>query len=116
MKTTYLILLLTLPFVGLGQDMKVKWEDDDGREFSIKVLSGEFGFGMIPGDKISYTYGGNVSKVGSVKISYTYTGKVNRVGDVTISYTYNGRVSKVGGMTISYNYNGKVTGTRGRVR
>lgn len=100
MKTIYLILLLTLPFVGLGQDMKVKWEDDDGREFSIKVVSGEFGYGMIPGDRISYNYDGKVSKVGRVYISYNY----------------DGNVSKVGGMRISYNYNGQVTGTSGRVR
>ena len=100
MKTIYLILLLTLPFVGLGQDMKVKWEDDDGREFSIKVVSGEFGYGMISGDRISYNYDGKVSKVGRVYISYNYDGKV----------------SKVGGMRISYNYNGQVTGTSGRVR
>ena len=116
MKKIYLILLLTLPFVGLGQDMKVKWEDDDGREFSIKVISGEFGFGMIPGDRISYNYSGNVSRVGRVLISYNYSGKVSRVGNVRISYNYSGKISRVGGMTISYNYSGKVSGTRGRVR
>ena len=95
-----LLVLLFVPLVSFGQDMKVKWEDKDGREFSIKVISGEFEYGIIPGDNISYTWDDKVSQVGSVSISYTWDDKV----------------SQVGGMSISYTWDDKVSGTRGRVR
>ena len=116
MKKLSLILFLILPFVGNGQDMKVKWDDDNGREFSIRVLSGGFEYSMIPGDRLSYTYDGNISMIGNVRVSYTYDGKVSRVGSVRISYTYDGKVSRVGGLSISYTYDGKVSRTSGRVR
>ena len=66
-----LLLLLSVLLIGqftFAQDMKVKWEDNDGREFSIRVLSGRFEYGMIPGDDISYDYlGDNVNKVGTTR-------------------------------------------------
>lgn len=79
--------------------MKIKWEDQAGREFSITAPYGTFSYGMIQGDNISYDYKGNVSKVGSVYISYDYKGNV----------------SKVGGLYLKYDYNGRVTGTSGSV-
>ena len=85
-----------------SQDMKVKWEDKDGREFSIRVMSGEFEYSMIPGDDISYDFmGDKVIQIGSVKIQYDFMGN---------------KITKVGGLTINYDFMGeKVTGTRGRV-
>ena len=97
MKKIYLILLLILPFIGFGQDMKVKWEDDDGREFSIKVISGEFGYGMIPGDNIFYYPSGKVKNVGGVNISYYPSGKVRNVGRMSISYYPSGKVRSTSG-------------------
>jgi hypothetical protein len=102
--------------VGFSQDMKVSWEDDDGREFSIMVLSGEFGFSMIPGDDVKYDYHDKVTKVGDVTIRYDYHDKVTKVGDVTIRYDYHDKVTKVGGLSIRYDYHNKITGTRGSVR
>lgn len=106
--------------ITFSQDMKVSWEDDDGREFSIRVLSGRFEYGMIPGDDISYDYmGDNVTKVGTTRIQYDYLGeRITKVGDVSIQWDYLGeKITKVGGLTIRYDYLGeKVTGTRGRVR
>ena len=66
------LLLLFLPTLGFGQDMKVKWEDDDGREFSIKVLSGEFGWSMVPGDMIHYDRyrPDRVTRIGNLLIHY----------------------------------------------
>jgi len=114
------MLLLLIPTLGFGQDMKVKWEDDDGREFSIKVFSREFSWGMAPGDDIKYDlYGKNVTKVGDVIIKYDLYGKsVTKVGDVIIKYDLYGKnVTKVGNLSISYDlYGKKVTGTRGQVR
>ena len=116
MKKIFLILLLTLPFVGFGQDMKVKWEDDDGREFSIEVLSHNFSYSMIPGDDINYDMFDKVGKVGDVTISYDMFDKVVKVGDVTISYDMFDKIVKVGGLTIRYDMFDKITGSRGSVR
>ena len=41
--------------------MKIKWEDKDGREFSIKVISGEFDYSMVGGDNIFYDFKGRVA-------------------------------------------------------
>lgn len=38
----------------LSQDVKIKWEDRDGREFSIKTISGEFEYSMVGGDSVYY--------------------------------------------------------------
>ena len=110
------LLILVLPFIGFGQDMKITWEDNYGREFSIRAISGNFGYSMIPGDRISYNYDDTVSKIGNVYIRYNYDGTVSKIGDVYIRYNYDGTVSKVGGLRISYTYDGKVRSTSGRVR
>jgi hypothetical protein len=99
MKSILLILFITFSTIAYSQGMKIEWEDQVGREFSITVPSGTFSYGMIQGDNLSYDYKGNVSKVGAVYISYDYKGNV----------------SKVGGLYLKYDYNGKVTGTSGSV-
>ena len=115
MKSILIILFVTFSTIAYSQGLKIKWEDNDGREFSIKAPNGEFSYGMIAGDNVSYNYSGKVSKVGSVYISYNYSGKVSKVGSVYISYNYSGKVSKVGGLYISYNYSGRISGTSGSV-
>lgn len=113
------ILLLLTPVVSSAQDMKVKWEDDDGREFSIRVLTGRFEYSMVAGDDIEYElFGKKVVKVGDTVIEYNlYNGRVEKVGDVKIKYNpYNDRTEKIGGLTIKYDYTGTFTGTRGQVR
>ena len=113
------VILLLIPTLGVGQNMKVKWEDDDGREFAIKVISGDFGYSMVPGDDIKYDIlTDKVKLIGDVVVEYDlFTGKVKRVGDVTIQYNiFDDNIKQVGGLTINYNYLGKVKGTRGQVR
>ena len=118
MKKILFALMMTI--VGIAsiqaQDIKIKWEDDKGREFSITSPGGSFSYGMLPGDRISYDYDGQVIRVGDVTISYDIDGRVDRVGDVTISYDIDGRVRRVGGMTLSYNINGQISRTSGQVR
>jgi hypothetical protein len=115
MKNLLIVFFVSFSTVAFIQGMKIKWEDQAGREFSITAPSGTFSYGMIQGDNISYDYKGNVSKVGSVYISYDYKGNVSKVGSVYISYDYKGNVSKVGGLYLKYDYNGRVTGTSGSV-
>ena len=115
MKNLILIILVTFSTLAYSQSMKIKWEDTDGREFSITAPSGEFSYGMLSGDYISYNYSGNVSKVGPVYISYNYSGNVSKVGSVYISYNYSGNVSKVGGLYVRYDYSGRVSSTSGSV-
>jgi len=116
MKNLILFILVTFSTLAYSQGMKIKWEDNDGREFSIIAPSGDFSYGMLAGDNISYNYSGNVSKVGQVYISYNYSGNVSKVGSVYISYNYSGNVSKVGGLYIKYDYSGRVSGTSGSVK
>lgn len=99
MKNLLIILFVAFSTVAFGQGMKVKWEDQAGREFSIAAPAGDFSYGMIAGDNISYDFNGRVSKVGSVYISYDF----------------NGRVSKVGGLYVKYDFNGRISGTSGSV-
>ena len=115
MKNLLIILFVAFSTVAFGQGMKIKWEDQAGREFSITAPSGDFSYGMIAGDNVSYDYKGRVSKVGSVYISYDYKGRVSKVGSVYISYDYKGRVSKVGGLYVEYDYKGRISGTSGSV-
>ena len=77
--------------------MKIKWEDEKGREFAIIAPSGEFTYGMIQGDNISYDYSGKVSKVGTVYISYDYSGRVSKIGGLYVKYDYSGRISGTSG-------------------
>ena len=99
----------------IAQGTKIKWEDPDGREFSITAPTGEFSYGMIAGDNVSYDFNGRVNKVGTVYISYDFNGRVNKVGRVYISYDFNGRVNKIGRLYVNYDFNGRITGTRGSV-
>jgi hypothetical protein len=115
MKNLLLLIILAMSTFAYSQDVKISWEDSEGREFSITAPSGQFSYGMLSGDNISYNYDGKISKVGPVYISYTYDGNVSKVGSVYISYTYDGKVSKVGGLYVKYTYDGKVSGTSGRV-
>ena len=138
MKTTKQILIcLVVLFSSIiySQDMKIKWEDYDGREFSIKCISGEFSYSMVAGDQIQYypsysNNAGKVQRIGNVNIEYypSYSnnaGKVQRVGRVSIeyfpSYSNNaGNIKRVGNLTVEYfpsysNNAGKVKGTRGSV-
>ncbi len=110
-----MFMLLTLPFVGIGQDMKIKWEDNDGREFSVRALSGSFSYSMIPGDNLFYNVDGSVSRIGSVNIYYNVDGSVSRIGRVNIYYNVDGTVSRVGGLSIYYNVDGTISSTRGRI-
>lgn len=111
----FLLLLLISSCIAYGQDLKISWQDFDGREFSITAPSGNFSYGMISGDRITYDYNDRVSKIGSVYIGYNYDGKISKVGNVYITYDYNGRVSKVGRMYITYDYNGRISRTSGSV-
>lgn len=113
----YLAVLVLLAFstIAYSQEMKIKWEDNQGREFSITAPSGKFSYGMIPGDNISYDFSSRVSKIGSVSISYDFSGRVSKVGSVSISYDFSSRVSKVGGMSVRYDFSGRVSGTTGTV-
>jgi hypothetical protein len=57
--------------------MKIKWQDQEGREFSITAPKGEFSYGMIAGDKINYDYQGRVSSVGRLNVFYDYQGRIS---------------------------------------
>ena len=70
----------------LSQDIKIKWEDSKGRKFSINVISGDFKWSSLKGDKIYYNSSGKVKSVGNVNIFYNYSGKVKSVGGVNIYY------------------------------
>ena len=56
MKSILLILFITFSTIAYSQRMKIEWEDQVGREFSITVPSGTFSYGMIQDDNISYDY------------------------------------------------------------
>lgn len=115
MKTLLFIIFISTIATATGQGMKIKWEDQDGREFSITAPTGEFSYGMIAGDKIMYDYNEKVTKVGTVHINYDYGGRVIKVGTVHINYDYNGRVTKVGRLHVNYDYSGRITGTSGSI-
>jgi hypothetical protein len=115
MKNIILTSFILLSNFLFSQEMKIKWQDNDGREFNIIAPTGELSYGMLSNDRISYDYNGRVSKIGSVYVSYDYNGRISKVGSVYISFDYNGRLSKVGGMYVKYDYQGRVTGTSGEV-
>ena len=106
-KIYYTLFLLVFSMISYGQDMKIKWSDVAGREFSITCISGEFNYSMIPGDRIEYeptfsSNAGKVSKIGSVRIEYepTYSsnaGKIRKVGGLTVEYepTYSSNAGKI---------------------
>ena len=95
--------------------MKIKWEDSDGRECSIKVISREFEWSSIAGDKIRYNRSGRVKEIGPVYIKYNRGGWVKEVGSVYIKYNRAGWVKEVGNLYIKYNRAGQVKETTGTV-
>ena len=117
MKKLLLLLLFTIPFLGFGQSINIKWEDRDGREFSVNNQTGNFRYSMVSGDDIKYITNSYYGPVGSVQ----------KVGDVNIKYITNsyygpvGSVQKVGGLKIEYITNsyygpvGSVKSTSGSV-
>lgn len=115
MKSLLFFIFMVSTTIGFSQDVKIKWEDNQGREFAITAPSGEFSYGMIAGDNISYDFSNRVSKVGNVYISYDFSGRVSKVGSVYISYDFSGRVSKVGGLYVKYDFSGRISGTSGSV-
>lgn len=115
MKHLFVLFILSFPTIVFCQEVSIKWEDNEGREFKITAPSGNFTYGMIPGDNITYDYSSRVSKIGTVSITYDYSGRVSKVGSVSISYNYSDRVSKVGGLSVTYDYSGRVKGTSGSV-
>lgn len=135
MKSTLTLFLLFLINLTFGQDMRIKWFDSEGREFSITCISGEFGYSMISGDRIEYEpsfsiNAGKVKKIGSVLIQYEPSfspnaGKVKSVGSVSIIYEPSfspnaGKIKSVGGLTVEYEPSfspnaGKIKLTRGNV-
>lgn len=116
MKNLLVILFIALSSVVFGQGIKIKWEDNAGREFSIQAPNGDFSYGMIAGDNIIYDLNGRVSTVGTVSIMYNLDGQVSHVGKVSIMYDLEGRVSQVGGLMVWYDLNGRVSGTTGSVQ
>lgn len=110
-----IIIFIVFSSFAIGQGTKIKWEDNDGREFSVSTHSGSLSYSMLEGDNVSYDYSGNVTKVGPVYISYDYNGHVTKVGSVYISYNTSGHVTKVGGLYINYDYNGRISSTTGSV-
>ncbi len=117
MKNLLVIVFLVFSTFAYSQGIKIKWEDKDGREFAITAPSGNFSYGMLVGDNITYdAYHGKVTRVGSVNITYdAYHGKVIRVGSVNITYDVQENVYRVGGLSINYDINGRISGTSGRV-
>tara|TARA_B110001450_G_scaffold137981_1_gene129455 strand:- start:1552 stop:1806 length:255 start_codon:yes stop_codon:yes gene_type:complete len=77
MKNLLIILFVAFSTVAFGQGMKIKWDDQAGREFSIAAPTGDFSYGMIAGDNISYDYNGRVNKVGGLYVKYNYNGRIS---------------------------------------
>ena len=98
MKKLLFVLILTIPFMVFGQSMNIKWEDRDGREFSINNQTSEFKYSMVPGDKIKYITQswkgpvGSVESIGGVEIKYITqswkgpVGYIQSVGGLEIKY------------------------------
>jgi hypothetical protein len=95
--------------------MKIKWQDDAGREFAITAPLGDLSFSMLQGDNLSYNSLGKVIQVGTVYISYNSLGQVIQVGTVYISYNSLGTVIQVGLLYVKYDSLGRITGTSGSV-
>lgn len=116
MKNIIALVLITLSTFAYSQNMKIKWEDNKGREFGISAPSGKLSYGMIPGDEISYDLKGKIYQVGNVKIIYDLYDRVSWVGNIQIIYDLDNRVSSVGGLSIDYDLiSGKITRTSGSV-
>ena len=97
MKKLLILTFLAFSIFSFSQEAKIKWEDSSGREFSISAPSGEFSYGMISGDRVSYDHYDRVSEVGSVRISYDHYDRVSRVGGLRVSYDHYDRFSGTSG-------------------
>ena len=115
MKKFLLFFLLIFPTFLFGQEMMIRWEDNQGREFRVTAPSGNFSYVAVAGDKISYDIRGRVTNVGNVRISYDIHGRVSSIGNVRISYDPHGRVSSVGNLRVYYDFNGRISHTSGTV-
>ena len=64
-KSVSIITCLLISFVSFSQDMKIKWQDYSGREFSISTISNSFTYSMNSGDRIEYepSYSSNSRKI-----------------------------------------------------
>ena len=67
MKKLLFVFLLTIPFMVFGQSMNIKWEDREGREFSINTHTLQFKYSMVSGDKIKYNTTDYYGPKGSIK-------------------------------------------------
>lgn len=127
MKCILICLLSIAPLWTFSQGMKIKWEDEKGREFSVNTHSGDFQYSMIEGDELFYNSGsiydtgpeGTIKKIGSITIEWNTgsiydtgpKGTIKKVGSITVEWNTGsiydsgpeGTIKKVGGMTINYN-------------
>ena len=125
MKNLLFTLLLTIPFVGFGQGMKITWVDNSGIEFSISTQTKRLNY-LVDGGKIEYNNdniydrentgpNGTVRKIGSVKIEYNNDNIYDRENTGP-----DGTIRNVGSVKIEYNnnnmYDRKNTGPDGTIR
>jgi hypothetical protein len=115
MKFFLATVLLAFSTFAYSQEMKIRWEDDMGREFEISAPSGNFSYGMLSGDDVHYDWKGRVDKVGDVRVHYDWKERVDEVGDVRVHYDHNDRLDGVGSLSINYDYKGRISGTSGSV-
>ena len=145
MKKLVFVFLFIIPFMVFGQSMNIKWEDRDGREFSINTHTGNFKYSMVSGDQLEYNNGyssydtgekGTIRKIGDVKIIWNngYSsydtgekGTLRSVGDVKIVWnngysSYDtgekGTLRSIGGLKVEYNngYSSYDKGPKGTIR
>lgn len=127
MKYILICLVSITPFFCFSQGMKIKWEDEKGREFSVNTHSGNFEYSMINGDNLYYNTGsiydtgpeGTIKKIGDISIYWNTgslsdtgpKGTIKKVGSITVYWNTGslsdtgpeGTLKKVGGLTIDYN-------------
>lgn len=53
-KIYYTQFLIVLSLISYGKDLKIKWSDRDGREFSITCIYGEFNYSKKSSEEIQY--------------------------------------------------------------
>jgi hypothetical protein len=113
MKKLLFVLIFLIPILTFSQS-KITFKEQD-REFTISTYGG-LEFSYFSGDKISYDFNGNPTKVGPVYISNDFNGNPTKIGKVYISYNFNGQPTKIGGLRINYDFEGRVTSTSGSVK
>jgi len=133
MKTLLFLILFLSPLSIFCQGMKISWEDEQGREFSINSHSGQFQYSMITGDKLYYNgpYDGgpegSIKSIGNVRVYYNGpydggpNGSVKSVGNIKIYYNgpYDngpvGSIKSIGGLKIYY-YGKYESGPEGSIK